>query len=158
MGAPANAATTTAAVTGATAARTAGITARGPIAELRRYWNGKRHWSTTGQAPGGKYRLEGKVGILATRQPGSVPLYGCMAGYTQLDQFLSFDRDCEGEENSFLRREGFIYSSPRSGFTQAIYRCYWPASQSHFYSIEADCESTPTTHVTNEGRLGYAAG
>ncbi|MEV0828708.1 hypothetical protein [Nonomuraea rubra] len=126
--------------------------------DLVRYYNGAKHWSTTGEAPGGKYRPEGRVAILANRAPGTIPLYGCMAGHARLDQFLSLRRDCEGDNNSYLRLEGYLHAKPTAGFTRPIYRCHWAAADSHFYSIKADCENTPTTKVTAEGRLGYVRG
>jgi hypothetical protein len=129
-----------------------------PTADLVRYWSGAKHWSTTGEAPGGKYRAEGAVKVLARPAAGAVPIYGCMAGHAKLDQFLSLRRDCEGENNGYLRLEGYVYTRPTGAFKLAIYRCHWAKAQSHFYSIKADCESTPTTRVTAEGRIGYVQG
>ncbi|SDM24936.1 hypothetical protein [Nonomuraea jiangxiensis] len=125
------------------------------LASLTRYYNGSKHWSTTGTAPGGKYAVEGKVAILATQAEGSVPIYSCLAGHAPLDQFLSHHRSCEGDRNAFLRLEGYVYSSPVPGFTQPIYRCHWGKSQSHFFSVASDCESTGANPIKSEFRLGY---
>ncbi|MEO3889350.1 hypothetical protein [Nonomuraea sp. B5E05] len=129
-----------------------------PAANLVRYYNGAKHWSTTGEAPGGRYKAEGAVTILAKPAPGTVPLYSCMAGHAKLDQFLSLHRRCEGDANSFLRLEGHLYAQPTAGFTRPIYRCHWVAANSHFFSLKSDCEATATTRVTAEHRLGYVRG
>ncbi|MEV0613716.1 hypothetical protein AB0I81_10375 [Nonomuraea sp. NPDC050404] len=128
-----------------------------PTVDLVRYYNGAKHWSTTGEVPGG-YKREGAVTILAVPAKGAVPIYGCMAGYTKGDQFLSHKSDCGRDGHTVLRREGFVYAGPRPGFTRPIYRCYWPKAQSHFFSIAADCENTATTKVNAEFRIGYVKG
>ncbi|MEV0386569.1 hypothetical protein [Nonomuraea sp. NPDC050643] len=127
--------------------------------DLVRYYNSpaSKHYSTTGQVPGG-YKREGAVTILAQPVRGAIPIYGCMAGGARNDQYISLHRNCEGAQNTFIKLEGYLYANPTGRFTRPIYRCYWAQAQSHFYSIKADCETTATTKVTAEGRMGYVLG
>ena len=96
--------------------------------------------------------------ISAQPAPGTIPIYGCMAGGAKNDQYISLHRNCEGAQNTFIKLEGYLYANPTGRFTRPIYRCYWAKAQSHFYSIRADCENTATTKVTAEGRMGYVLG
>ncbi|MEV0622991.1 hypothetical protein AB0I81_57405 [Nonomuraea sp. NPDC050404] len=125
---------------------------------LTRYYNGAKHWSTTGEEPGGAYESELKVAILAEKEAGSVPLYACLAGHAPMDQFLSLNAGCEGVKNASLGLQGYVYSSPAPGFTRPIYRCHWAKSQSHFFSLKADCESTGANPVKSDFKLGYVKG
>ncbi|MCG5221015.1 hypothetical protein [Streptosporangium sp. KLBMP 9127] len=124
------------------------------VVQLVRYFGGERHWSTTGPAPSSRYRVEGRVPILAEGGPGTLAIHGCLAAQAPLNQFLSADRACEGDKNVFLRTEGYVYKQAAPG-RKAIYRCYVVAHKSHFFSVDPDCESTPRNPVRAEFRIGY---
>jgi hypothetical protein len=127
---------------------------------LVRYFDGLKHYVTSGARPGPKYREEGRVPILTSKVPGTRAIYGCLAGHAPRDQFLSAAADCENsvskaKNNKFLRHEGFLYTSPAAG-RRPLYRCYVPHTKSHFVSVRADCESKPPTSKVNaEFILGY---
>ncbi|GAA3573099.1 hypothetical protein GCM10022419_062540 [Nonomuraea rosea] len=127
---------------------------------LVRYFDGLQHYVTSGARPGPKYREEGRVPILTSNLPGTRAIYGCLAGNARRDQFLTGESDCENsvsssKNNTFLRREGFLYKSPGAG-RRALYRCYVPHTQSHFVSVRSDCESNPPASKVNaEFILGY---
>jgi hypothetical protein len=129
-------ATTQAVVTGGAAAL--------PFA--RYFAPGVGHWVTTGAVTAG-YQYETVEGFLWSAQKnGTIPLYGCLAGAT--DHFISAQQNCEGQ--TFLRLEGYIYSSPvQSPPTEPLYRCY--TGVDHFVSTNPTCEGQRT-----EGVLGYA--
>ncbi|MFG1946336.1 hypothetical protein [Nonomuraea sp. NPDC048826] len=127
---------------------------------LVRYFDGLKHYVTSGARPGVKYREEGRVPILTSPVPGTRAIYGCLAGHAPRDQFLSADAGCENsvsgaKGNTLLRREGFLYKTPGPG-RRALYRCYVPHTKSHFVSVRSDCESKPPTSKVNaEFVLGY---
>ncbi|MEV4179483.1 hypothetical protein [Nonomuraea sp. NPDC049709] len=127
---------------------------------LVRYFDGLKHYVTSGARPGPKYREEGRVPILASSLPGTRAIYGCFAGNVSRDQFLTGAADCENnvsssKNNTFIRREGFLYTSPGAG-RRPLYRCYVPHTKSHFVSVRSDCESNPPTSKVNaEFILGY---
>jgi len=127
---------------------------------LVRYYDGLKHWSTTGQKPNAKYREEGRVPILAAPAAGSRPIYSCMNGAVPRDQFLTAASDCGNSANAsgnhvLLKLEGYLYTRPAEG-RRPIYRCYVPHVKSHFFSVKSDCESNPPTSPVNaEYVLGY---
>ncbi|MEV0306693.1 hypothetical protein [Nonomuraea fuscirosea] len=127
---------------------------------LVRYFDGLKHYVTSGPRPGPNYREEGRFPILTRNTPGTRAIYGCLAGHAPRDQFLSATADCENRpgnagKNTLLRREGFLYTSPGAG-RRPLYRCYVPHTKSHFVSVHSDCESKPPTSKVNaEFVLGY---
>ncbi|HEX4812348.1 MAG TPA: hypothetical protein VFV66_06305 [Nonomuraea sp.] len=127
---------------------------------LVRYFDGLKHWSTTGQKPNAKYREEGRVPILTTPAEGTRPIYSCMSGTQARDQFLAHSPDCENRvsstgNNVVLRLEGYLYARP-AGNRKPIYRCYVPHTRSHFFSLKSSCESNPPkSTVKSEFVLGY---
>lgn len=131
-----------------------------PAVPLVRYFDGLKHYVTSGARPGPKYREEGRVPILTGEVPGTRAIYGCFAGNVRRDQFLTGATDCENsvsssKNNTFIRREGFLYKSPGPG-RRPLYRCYVPHTKSHFVSVRSDCESNPpTSKVNTEFILGY---
>ncbi|MFF4625394.1 hypothetical protein [Nonomuraea jabiensis] len=127
---------------------------------LVRYFDGLKHYVTSGARPGPNYREEGRFPILTANVPGTRAIYGCMAGQAPRDQFLSATANCENsvagaKKNTALRQEGFLYKSPGAG-RRPLYRCYVPHTKSHFVSVRSDCESNPPTSKVNvEFILGY---
>ncbi|TDD02053.1 hypothetical protein E1292_24405 [Nonomuraea deserti] len=128
---------------------------------LVRYFDGLKHYVTSGARPGPKYREEGRVPILSRKEPGTRAIYGCLAGNATRDQFLTGAADCENSVNPSakrhikLRTEGYLFTSPGPN-RRALYRCYVPHTQSHFVSLKSDCESNPpTSKVNKEFVLGY---
>ncbi|MEO3796778.1 hypothetical protein ABGB14_41830 [Nonomuraea sp. B10E15] len=148
------------------AAAIVGVGAPAAQAEARtvplvRYFDGLKHYVTSGARPGPKYREEGRVPILTKKEPGTRAIYGCLSGNAKRDQFLSGAADCENSVNpsakrhAKLRTEGYLFTSPGPG-RRALYRCYVPHTQSHFVSLRPDCESKPpTSKVNKEFVLGY---
>ncbi|MFI7700544.1 hypothetical protein [Nonomuraea sp. NPDC049480] len=137
----------------------AGATASASV-PLVRYFDGRKHWSTTESKPNAKYREEGRVPILTTRAPGTRAVYSCMSGSQPRDQYLSHFTDCENSvsdtgDNVLLGLEGYLYSQPGPN-RKPIYRCYVPHTRSHFFSVKSDCEANPpTSPVKAEFVLGY---
>ncbi|SEG95602.1 hypothetical protein SAMN05444920_109111 [Nonomuraea solani] len=131
-----------------------------PTKPLVRYFDGLKHYVTSGGSPGAAYREEGRTPILTTKTLGlTKAIYGCRAGNTERDQFLTGDAGCENSvhdtgNNTFLRQEGYLYTRQLPG-TKPLYRCYVPHTKSHFVSVRGDCERTPTSNVVAEHILGY---
>ncbi|MEV0386422.1 hypothetical protein [Nonomuraea sp. NPDC050643] len=127
---------------------------------LVRYFDGRKHWSTTGAKPNAKYREEGRIPILVTQAPGTRAVYSCMSGSAPRDQYLSHFTDCENRvsdtgDNVLLKVEGYLYTQPGPGL-KAAYRCYVPHTKSHFFSVKSDCEANPPeSPVKAEFVLGY---
>lgn len=149
--------TSTALFTPAVASTTANAAESVPLV---RYFDGRKHWSTTGEKPNAKYREEGRVPILTTAAPGTRAVYSCMSGTQPRDQYLSHFKDCENSvsdsgDNVLLGLEGYLYTRPGPG-RKPIYRCYVPHTRSHFFSVKSDCEANPpTSPVKSEFVLGY---
>jgi hypothetical protein len=131
-----------------------GFTLRGTLGymktsgQLARYaGGGVDHHVTTGRGPAGA-NLEMFYGqLLVGPYSDRHALYSCRKTANSRDHFLSYDRECEGQEA--LSLEGYAYDSPPSGVpTTPIYRCSY--SGGHFVSNQSSCEG-----YTPELFLGY---
>lgn len=107
--------------------------------DLKQYWNGTSHLTTTGAVDGKVYLLQKTLGRIYTNpQAGAtVPLWGCKSGF--VDTFLSLDSGCEGRYVRGLN--GYIYAQPPAGVQSTpIYRCY--TGHDHFVSTDPSCEGS----------------
>lgn len=89
--------------------------------------------------------------LKAGEKPGTVPLYSCRNG--ALDQFVSPDANCGGDQYSVLQTLGWIYTSPSSAPSVALYRCHVDGLDDHYLSADPGCENPS---AVNEFRVGYA--
>ena len=124
-----------------------------PYTRLRRsvkdYTWTNRHWASSRLPPEG-FVEEASWKLHREPQPGTRLLYECMVyqAWPGEHTFLSFDLDCEGQQN--LGPVGYIYETQQPG-TVALYRCAHSTVTDHFISEDPNCEGQ-----TVEQLLGYA--
>jgi len=119
-----------------------------PLMELRKYYNGTSHVTTTGSiSASGGFTLLSSLGHIykGPQQGATVPFYACKNG--SKDYFVSLDKACEGEK--VLGKNGYGYAQPNESLNLfAIYRC--STKRDHFVSTDSKCEGETTDEL-----LGY---
>jgi hypothetical protein len=131
-----------------------------PSVPFARYYDGLRHWVTTGQVTP-SYAIESSWAasrwyLDVTAQPGEIPLYGCAYDLPGggINHLVSLDQNCEGV--TVLRTEGWLYQSASPGVsTVALYRCFAPGVNDHFVSTDPGCDPAAGGQP-DAGLLGYA--
>jgi hypothetical protein len=118
-----------------------------------RFYDGRERWDTTGQVSS-RYAVQQQWLIEGAPKPGTIALYGCWYPTPLgVEHMTSTRQDCEG--TSYLRTEGWIYTSPQAGVPSVpLYRCYLPSQYDHFLSATTTCDGV--AGAVREGVLGYA--
>lgn len=113
--------------------------------QLKGYWSGRDHLSTTGYQPPG-YNPEGPQGyLLMAPASDTVKLWNCVwnSPVISSDYYNSLDRGC-GDPNQLQRLiglNGYVYSQPPTGVnTVPLYSCYTNTTNEYFTSTSSNCE------------------
>ncbi len=125
-------------------------------AGLKRYFSSSanKHWVTSWLAvpkdSNWDFQEEADLGnVFTSAGTGLIELDDCV--YDLNHYVVASGGDC-GQGVTKLRTIGWVYSpaSPKPANTYSIYRCYVPAMDSHFISLQSDCEGAQVEYF-----LGY---